>query len=88
MLKLEHNKGVFIEDMYYDKEDINNLKRLQTQLFKEENIIATIEECANIWQTYSGDLCASFLFFPDDDNCILSNIKSSRNFTSFEEYSK
>ena len=88
MIKLDHNKGVFIDDIYYDKEDINNLKRLQTQLFKEENIIATIEECANIWQTYSGDLCASYLFFPDDDNCILSDIKSSRKFTSFEEYSK
>lgn len=72
----------------YDKKDVLNLYRLQKQLLIEENIIASLIECLNIWQTYSFDLSASWLSFPESDDAILKYIKSSNFFTSFEEYSK
>lgn len=88
MIRLNENKGCEIDGNYFEEQDILNLSRLQKVLFEEENIVASIEECANIWQTYSNDLSASWLFFPDEDKCILQQVKSSNNFTSFEEYSK
>lgn len=88
MIHLNEHKGIDIDGCYFDNEDISNLLRLQRRLFEEENIIASIEECVNIWQTHSSDSSASWLFFPDEDKDILSHIKSNNNFTSFEEYSK
>jgi len=88
MIHLNEFNGCEINGAYFDNEDVQNLLRLQRQLFIEENIIASLEECNNIWQTYSSDLSASWLFFPDEDKDILDYIKSSDNFTSFEEYSK
>jgi len=88
MIQLNEYKGCEIDGCYFDNEDLSNLQRLQKQLFEEENIIASIEECVNIWQTYSNDLSASWLFFPDEDKYILKYIKSSNCFSSFEEYAK
>lgn len=78
----------FDEDYFFSKQDILNLYRLQKQLLIEENIIASLLECANIWQRYSSDLAASWLFFPDEDDAILRCVKSSDFFTNFEEYSQ
>jgi hypothetical protein len=86
MIHKTENNNFLIDDSFYDFDDIQNLFRLQKELFEKENIIATIEECINIWQTYSSDLCASWLFFPEKN--IVEMIKSSRYFTSFDEYSK
>ena len=88
MIKLTEHGNVFIDDMYYDKEDLLNANRLQRQLIEKENTLFTIEECINIWQTHSNDLCASWLCFPDNDEGILDYIKLSPNFTTFEHYSK
>ncbi len=77
-----------IDGNYFDKEDVINLCRLQKQLVMEENLLATIEECANIWQRYSDDLSASWLFFPKNDFDILRYIKSSDFFTTFNDYAK
>lgn len=86
MKKLENN-GIFLnEDDYFDKEDLLNLNRLQKVLIEEENIYSTIEECANMWQKYSWDLSASWLFFPDNDKDILKHISSSDFFTTYEDY--
>ena len=64
MRTLNQNTGVFLqEDAYYTKADVLNLYRLQKQLLINENLVASISECANIWQRYSSDLCASWLFF-------------------------
>lgn len=83
----EHNNIDLFDDGYIlDKEDISNLCRLQNVLLQEENIIATLEECQNAWQRYSSDLCASWLFFPDNDDDILRHISSSDFFTTFEDY--
>lgn len=89
MKTLNENKGIFFEDgeYYFEKADLLNLFRLQKALLKEENIIANLLECANIWQRYSSDLCASWLFFPDNDDNILRQIASSDFFTSYEDYS-
>lgn len=88
MKKLSEHNGIEIDGCYFSKDDISNLLRLQKQLLEEENIIASLEECINIWQAYSNDLSASWLFFPDEDKDILNHIKSNYYFTSFEEYSK
>lgn len=87
MIKLNENNGAVFNDDYFTKEDFLNLFRLQKQLLIEENIVSTLEECANIWQNYSWDLSASWLFFPDRDEDILKQIKSSDHFDSFENYS-
>lgn len=89
MLKLNDNNGIFLQEQeYYTKEDLINLYRLQKTLLIEENTVASILDCANIWQRYSSDLCASWLFFPDNDDDILRQIRSSSFFTNFEDYAK
>ena len=81
---LNENQGIFLNEYdHYYKEDLVNLYRLQMALLKEENVVASLEECANIWQRYSSDLCASWLFFPDKDDDILKQIKSS-DFAEFD----
>ena len=75
-------------DYFFDKEDLLNLYRLQKQLLLEENIIAGLVECSNIWQQHSNDLQASWLCFPKEDYEILKYIKSNVHFTSFDDYSK
>jgi len=66
------------------KEDVENLKRLQKELLEKEGIKATLQQCYNIWDTYSHDLAASWLFFPE--NNIVEMIKTSDYFDSFENY--
>lgn len=69
-------------------DDILNLIRLQKQLLIQENTLFTLIECRDIWQRYSNDLSASWLFFPEKDEDILKQISSSDYFTSYEDYSK
>lgn len=89
MKSLNENKGLFLnEEDYYDKEDLLNLIRLQRVLLEKKDLLFSIEECANIWQNYSWDLSASWLFFPEKDYEILTHIESSHNFTDYESYSK
>ncbi|WP_026730205.1 hypothetical protein [Flavobacterium denitrificans] len=86
---LNENQGIqFNEDYYFEKNDILNLIRLQKQLLIEENIVCDLNECANIWQRHSNDLSASWLFFPENDQSILNQIKTSSYFTNFREYSE
>jgi hypothetical protein len=89
MERLNEHEGIYLtEHNYYTKEELIDLYRIQKQLLIEENIVASLKECENIWQKYSSDLCASWLFLPDDDEYIIEQIKSSDFFTSFEDYSK
>jgi hypothetical protein len=89
MKTLNENGGIFFKDneYYFEKTDLLNLFRLQKALLEEKNIVANLLECANIWQRYSSDLCASWLFFPDNNDDILRQISSSDFFTSYEDYS-
>jgi len=86
MIKLNEYNGAEIDGDYYNEEYIADMNRLQKSLFEEEKLIATIEECINIWQQYSWDLSASWLDLPNDEKLILKHIKSSDYFTSFEDY--
>ena len=86
MQKLNEYSNIEIDDMVYDKEDLIGLYRLKTQLLIEENLIATLEECVEIWQNYSNDLQASWLYFPQKDEDILRQIKSNVYFKGFDEY--
>lgn len=88
MNKLTENNNFEITGNFYTKNDVIDLYKLQKQLLLEENIIASLEECANIWNNYSGDLAASWLFFPALETDILKTIRSSDFFTNFEDYSK
>ena len=64
-------------DFYLTKDDVLNLYRLQKELLINKNIVACLESCADIWQDYSTNLSASWLFFPDKDCDIICNIESS-----------
>lgn len=88
MIKITENQTIDIKNACVNKKDILDLYRLQKQLLEEENIVASLDECANIWCRYSEDLCAGWLFFPKYDKDILKHISSSDFFTSYEDYSK
>src|SRR5690554_2277810 len=76
-----------IDDMFYDDSDLNNIFKLQEAIYKDSEEYLTIQPCINVWQRYSWSVCESWLFF--DDNCEVNirNIKSDREFNSFKEYS-
>lgn len=77
-----------INDDIYDDDDILGLIMLQSIIISKRNIIFSIEECANIWHTYSNNLQASWLFFPVTPEEILSQIESDDYFISLEESAK
>lgn len=81
-------ENVEIDGIFYDKNDIEGLFSLQARLYIEEGLIASIDECMNIWQRYSWDLQASWLDIPNNPEDILKYVRSSDNFTSFEDYAK
>lgn len=85
-MRIINTVNVEIDGNFYTKEDILNLYRLQKQLFIEEGIIVTLEECINIWSGYSSDLAASWLLFPNNDGHIISSIKTNDYFKSFNDY--
>jgi len=86
MEKINKYGNFEIDGNYLTKGEILNLYRLQKQLLLEENIVASLLDCKNIWFGYSGDLCASWLDFPKNDVDILPMIKSSDYFVSFDSY--
>lgn len=83
MIRLE-KQGVF--DEYHRLEPIEDLIRIQKALFVLRNIYCTLDECGNIWQNYSGDLCASWLCIPIDFDSIVKHIESADGFKSYEDW--
>lgn len=79
---IDEHGGIEIDGLYYDKEDIQGILRIQNELLIEEGLLASIEECINIWNNYSNTLFASWLFIPQTN--IVKTIKSSQDFKSFE----
>jgi len=77
-----------IEDDYIDLDDFENLIHLQSELFLKTKNFFDLQECYNIWQWYSWQLQASWLFFPENPKDILPQIESEYGFTSYEEISK
>jgi len=88
MILLDEYSGCEIDGNYYSNDYLLDMFRLQTQLFKQENVIFSIEECINIWQNYSWDLQASWLDMPLVDEYIIKYIKNSDGFISLLEWSK
>lgn len=88
MIHLNEHGGCELDGFYYPEDEIIGIFRIQKALFEEENIIATMEECANIWQRHSWSLQASWLFVPEESNSIIDFIKSGEGFTSFEDYAE
>jgi len=86
MIKLDIFLQTEIDGDIYVKSDLLDLMRLQKQLLIEEDLLCTIEDCANIWLGYSNDLQASWLFFPKDDKDIIPMIKGNSYFVSFSDY--
>ena len=84
MIRLE-NQDVF--DEYHRLEPIEDLIRIQKALFVLRNIYCTLDECGNIWQNYSWDLCASWLDIPKDFDSIIKQIESADRFNSYEDWS-
>jgi hypothetical protein len=84
MTKLTEYNNVIIDDCVYDIEDLLGLYKLQKQLLEKEKIVATLKECIDIWQGYSNDLHASWLFIDSED--LVKSIKSNSSFESFEAY--
>jgi len=84
---ITENGNYELNDGYLSKDNILDLYRLQKQLLIEEGLVASLEDCVNIWCNYSADLSAGWLFFPKNDTDILLNIKSHHQFTNFIEYS-
>jgi len=78
----------FEEQDFKDLQDFNNLIRLQSELLLETNNYYSLQECNDIWQWYSWELCASWLFFPDEPTKITSCIKSADTFVSYDEILK
>lgn len=86
MKRLTEHRNVLIDDCCYDIADILGLYRLQVELLWYEGIVASLEECIDIWQGYSSDLCASWLDIKGKE--LIKQIKSNDYFVSFDDYIK
>lgn len=86
MEKLSIYGNLEIDGNYHSKSELIDLYRLQKQLLIELDLIASLEECSDIWQGYSSDLAASWLGFPKEDIEIIKYIMSNSYFVSFENY--
>lgn len=61
--------------------DIRNIKdciRIKNVLL-EKGYDATLKECEELWQEFSNSMCAWWLYLPDTDDMLLSNIEEVLN---------
>lgn len=72
-----------IKDETY-KFERNDLLKIQKALFIHRNLFLTLDECGNVWQTYSWNLQASWLSVPEGLEDIVSFIESDSYFKSYE----
>jgi len=71
------NEILFDRDYFCE---IDDLKRVQKALFVYRDIFVSMDEAAVIWQTYSSNLCASWLYLPEKDEDIPKQIESDDYF--------
>jgi hypothetical protein len=83
MILLKDQKVIDLDHCQEPKED---LIRIQKALFLHRDIYCTLDECGNIWQYYSWDLAASWLFIPEGLECIIKQIESADNFRSYAHW--
>ena len=75
-----------ITDEYHRLEPKEDLIRIQKALVLHRNIFCTLDECGNIWQNYSWELSASWLFIPDNLEDIIKHVESADNFKSYADW--
>jgi len=74
------NKYPHVPVIQYEIED---LKRIQKSLFNHRDLFVSLDEAAILWQNYSGNLSASWLFLPDKDEDIPKLIESDDYFNGW-----
>lgn len=65
--------------------DIDDLLRIQKAFFNVKKWFITLDEAAFIWQNYSSNLCASWLFVPVSDEDIIMYIELDDYFEGYAE---
>ncbi len=78
---IDLNKQQLIERHYLY--DIVDLKKIQRALFIHRNLFVSLDEAALIWQNYSSNLCASWLFVPKELESIPKFIESDELFDGY-----
>jgi len=81
-----HLKDQIITDEYHKLEPKEDLIKIQKALFMYRDIYCTLDECGNIWQNYSWELSASWLFIPDKLENIIKYIEGAYNFKSYADW--
>jgi len=75
---IDLKKQILIDSDYL--EEIEDLKRIQKSLFNHRDLFVSLDEAAILWQNYSGNLAANWLFLPDKDEDIPKLIESDDYF--------
>lgn len=75
-----------VEDEYHRLEPKKDLIRIQKALVLFRDIFCTLDECGNIWQSYSWELSASWLDIPNDLEEIVKCIESAYGFKSYKDW--
>ena len=79
MIRIKHQE-IIDDDYKFEKED---LLKVQKALYLYRDIFCTLDECGNIWQQYSWELSASWLFLPKELKDIPKYIESAYGFKSY-----
>jgi 1,2-phenylacetyl-CoA epoxidase PaaB subunit len=80
MINLKNEK---LFDRHYIH-DVDDLKKIQKALFMHRDLFVSLDEAALIWQTYSANIAASWLFLPDKLEDIPKEIESDNMFQGWE----
>ena len=80
MINLKNEK---LFDRHYIH-DVDDLKKIQKALFMHRDLFVSLDEAALIWQTYSTNIAASWLFLPDKLEDIPKEIESDNMFEGWE----
>lgn len=83
MIKLKEQQ---VKNENHIHEPIEDLIRIQKALFFYRDIYCTLDECGCIWQHYSWELSASWLFIPKKIHEIVEFIESADNFNKYEDW--
>lgn len=77
-----NNQHSLTDDFYIS--DMLDLLKIQWALFSIKNLKYTLEECAEIWETTSFNVQASWLFTPKEVKNIVMEIETDSYFEGFK----
>ena len=81
-----HLQNQIITDEYHKLEPKEDLIRIQKALVLHRDVFCTLDECGNIWQNYSRELSASWLYIPNNLEAIIKQVESADNFKSYADW--